>query len=215
MTTTFADIKSDIADDIDDTTSEYTSQIAKAVQGAQRYCERFKFYFNETRSQTFTTVNGQDWYGSADNSYIPDVVWITNLYSEDSNGQRILLVRERPEAIELLSDNSAATGEPYMWTYFNQKIRLYPIPGSTTFTIRMEIANYKLGALSADADTNAWLTEAYDMLKARAKYILYKNTLKDAELAAEALNDFTDQRAMLFAETSNRHATGFIEPTCF
>ena len=213
--TTFADIKADIADDVDDTTDEYGAQIEKAVQGAQRYCDRYTFYFNQTRDETFPTVDSQEWYGATDNANIPTLVRIQALYSEDTQGQRTTLVRVHPGELETLSDNSAARGEPYLWTYFEQKIRLYPIPGAAVYTIRMQLGPYRLATLMDGDDTNAWLTEAYDLIKARAKYILYKNTLKDANLAAEALNDFHDQLAALKAETSSRTGTGCIQPTRF
>lgn len=213
--TTLNDIISDIADDLDDTTGEYTDQIKKAVQAAQRYCERSTFYFNETRDETFQTVDGQEWYDDSDNENIPTLVRIEALYSEDSQEQRTCLKRVRPEEIELLSDNSAASGEPYAWTYFARKIRLYPVPGATAYTIRMQIGPYRLTPLSDGADTNAWLDEAYDLIKARAKYIVAKNTLKDAAIAMEALNDFNDQFAALSAETSSRTATGVIRATSF
>jgi hypothetical protein len=213
--TTLADIKSDIADDIDDTTNEYSDAITKAVQGAQRYCERSTYYFNETRDVTFTTVNAQEWYDESDNANIPTLVRIVAAYSEDAQGQRTTLKRVSPEEIETLSDNSAATGEPYCWTYFNQKIRLYPIPGATAYTIRLQLGPYRLTELSDSADTNAWLDEAYDLIKARAKYILYKNTIKDANLAAEALNDWRDQDTALTGETAMRHGTGRVCPTDF
>lgn len=213
--TTLADLQADIADDIDDTTGEYGAQIVTAIQAAQRFCERKTFYFNETRDETFTTVADQEWYDDSDNANISTLVRIQALYSEDSAGQRTMLIRVSPEEIETLSDNSAASGEPYLWTYFDQKIRLYPIPGSTDYTIRMQLGPYRLGTLSDDSDTNAWLTEAYDLIKARAKYILYKNTLKDPNLAAEALNDYNDQENALVAETTSRNGTGVICPTSF
>lgn len=213
--TTLADLQADIADDVDDTTGEYDSQIIKAIQAAQRYCERYTFYFNETRDLTFSTVDGQEWYDETDNANIPTLVRIHELYSEDTQGQRTTLIRKPPEDLETLSDNSAASGEPYLWTYFDQKIRLYPIPGATVYTIRMQLGPYRLTELSNPPDTNAWLDEAYDMMKARAKYILYKNTLKDPALAAEALNDYNDQFHSLKAETSSRSGTGCIQPTSF
>lgn len=213
--TTLADLRTDIADDIDDTTGEYTAQIDTAIKAAQRYCERYTFYFNETRDQTFSTVDGQQWYGTSDNAHIPTAVRIHELYSEDSNGQSTRLTRVAPTELETLSDNSAASGEPYLWTYFNEQIRLYPIPGATVYTIRMQLGPYRLTALSAGGDTNAWLDEAYDLMKARAKYILYKNTIKDANLAAEALNDYNDQLVSLKGETSSRTGTGCIQATNF
>lgn len=213
--TTLADLQADIADDIDDTTGEYDSQIVTAIQAAQRYCERKTFYFNETRDVTFTTVAGQEWYDESDNANIPTLVRIQAAYSEDAQGQRTPLERVTPEDLETLSDNSAAAGEPYSWTYFAQKIRLYPIPSSTAYTIRLQLGPYRLAALSDPSDTNAWLTEAYDLIKARAKYILWKNTLKEAGPAAEALNDYNDQENALVGETTARNGSGFIEPTCF
>lgn len=213
--TTLADLTSDIADDIDDTTDEYGDQILKAVQGAQRWCERDTYYFNETRDQTFATVADQEWYGEAANAHIPTLVKIQAVYCEDANDQRVTLKRVAPEEIETLADNSAASGEPYCWTYFNRQIRLYPTPDSANYTIRLQLGPYRLTALTEGSDTSAWLDEAYDLLKARAKYILYKNTLKDPGLAAEALNDYETQRIALLAETASRHGTGYICPTSF
>lgn len=213
--TTFSDIKDAIADDIDDTTGEYASQISSAVLAAIRYCERKTYYFNETRDVTFSTVQGQEWYAAAANANIPTLVHIAGAWSEDTSGQRSELRRATPQEMELLSDNSASIGEPYAYTYFGQRIRLYPIPGATSYTIRLQLGPYRLTPLSADSDTNAWLSEAYDMVKARAKYILTKDTLKDAVIAAEALNDFNDQDMALASETTSRNARGYVCATDF
>lgn len=212
---TFASMAAAIADDIDDTTGEYITQISSAIQNAIRYCQRENFYFNETRDITFQTVDGQEWYGATDNSNIPTLVHISAAYSEDSAGQRTTLYREDPEELERLADNGSSRGEPYAFTYFNRQIRLYPIPSAPVFTIRLQVSPYRLAALEVGTDTNAWFTEAYDMVKARAKYILAKDTLKDAEVAAEALNDYADQLAALKAETSRRTSRGIIVATCF
>lgn len=211
----YGDIKAAIADDIDDPMGEYTAQIARAVLASIRYCERKTYYFNETRDVTFSTVNGQEWYGAADNANIPTLVHIAAVWSEDSSGDRDQILYMRPEEMELLSDNSASRGEPYAYTYFGQRIRIYPIPDATVYTIRLQLGPYRLTTLSSDTDTNAWLSEAYDMVKARAKYILAKDTLKDAAIAAEALNDYNDQDAALARETDSRNGSGYICATSF
>lgn len=212
---TYAQIKARIADSLDDTTGEYTTQIAAAVLTAIRYCERDTFYFNETRDITFSTVNAQQWYGTADNANIPTLVQIQAAYKEDAGGQRTQLMWETPEAVELLSDSNAASGEPYCYTYFGKRIRLYPVPGTTVYTIRLQLGPYRLATLSADGDTNAWTEDAQDMIVARAKYILYMDTLKDPALAVASLNDYKDQHAALMAETSKRNGSGRIRATCF
>lgn len=211
---TYAQIKARIADSLDDTADEYTSQIAAAVLTAIRYCERDTYYFNESRDITFSTVNAQQWYTTADNSNIPTLIQIQAAYKE-VGGVSTQLMWETPEAVELLSDSSAATGEPYCYTYFGKRIRLYPVPGATVYTIRLQIGPYRLTALSADGDTNVWTTDAEDMIVARAKYILYMDTLKDPALAVAALNDYQDQHAALMAETSKRNGSGRIRATCF
>lgn len=213
--TTYADLQADIADDIDDTTGEYSNQIKKAITGAIRYCERNTYYFNETRDITFPTINGREWYDAADNTNIPTLIHIAGVWSEDSSGKRSTIRETTPQELELLTDNAASRGEPYAYVYFGQRIRLYPIPNDAAYTIRLQVGPYRLSPLVNDLDENAWLNEAYDMVKARAKYILFKNTIKDAALAAEALNDYNDQEISLKSETTSRNATGCIQATCF
>lgn len=214
---TVADLKAAINSEADLTNGEYSTDINNAISSAIRYCERFSFYFNETRDVTFTTVNGQEWYGAADNANIPTLVRIEAAYCEDANGQRTLMTRRQPEELEEGSIATASNGRPTDWTYFAQQIRLFPIPGADVFTIRLQLSPYRLAPLnpSNDSDTNAWLSEAYDMIKARAKYVLQKDVLKDAALAVEALNDFNDWKSALRAETDKRTGTGFIVPTQF
>ncbi len=212
---TYDQLKARIADQLDDTGSAYATQIASAILEAIRWCERDTYYFNETRDITFSTVDGQQWYGTSDNANIPTLVKIQAAWSEDSQGQRSSLMPVTPEQIEELSDNSAATGEPYCYTYFGKRLRLYPVPGATVYTIRLQLGPYRLTPLSAGSDTNVWTTDAEDMIVARAKYLLYKNTLKDAGLAAEALNDYNDQDSALRRETANRNATGKVKATQF
>lgn len=212
---TLGQLKADIADDIDDTTGEYSGAIHKAVLAAVRYCERKTFYFNETRDITFPTVNGQEWYGVADNANIPTLVRIQYAFREDANNVRLPLDYDTPQSIELLADNSAIRGEPSSYTYFGQRVRLYPIPDTQVFTIRLQVGPYRMTPLAVDADTNAWTTEAYDLIKARAKYLVGKDTLKDPNLATEALNDYNQQEAALEAETSSRNGSGYVQPTCF
>lgn len=212
---TFVDLAAAIADDIDDTTQEYQEQINRSIKAAIRYCEREVYYFNETRDVMFSTVAGRQWYTSDDAAEIGTLIRIQAAYCEDQSGRRTELRRAEPRELEIVSDSGASRGEPYAFAYFRQKIGLYPIPSATPYTIRLQLGPYRLAWSTDDNATNAWLTEAYDLLKARAKYILAKDTLKDAVLAAEALNDYNDQHSQLKAETSARNGRGFIRATCF
>lgn len=212
---TYADLQADIADSIDDTTGEYTAQIKKAILKAIRYCERTGYYFNETRDVTFPTAQGRNIYTSADNAEIASLVRIEAAFIIDASTQVRLLSPADPKVMEYLSDNSAARGQPYWFCYFAQSIRLYPIPDATPYTVRLQLSPYRLTALSADSDTNAWLTEAYDMVMERAKFHLAADTLKDEALAMASLQLYQEQEAIVSAETSKRASTGFIRPTDF
>lgn len=212
---TFYDMMTVIADEIDDTTGEYTPQIQNCIFAAIRFCERDIYYFNETRDVTFATVAGREWYDKTDNTNIPTLVRIVAAYSEDSTGQRTTLRRVMPEEIETVSDSAASRGEPYMFTYFGQRIRLYPVPSDTQYTIRLQLGPYRLAEIQSSTDSNAWFTEAFDLIKARAKYQLYKDYLKDATLAAASLNDYKEEDGALSAETSRRNGRGKIIGTCF
>ena len=212
---TFSNLMLQIADEIDDTVGEYAAQIQNACYQAIRFCERDVYYFNETRDETFVTVSGQEWYTGADNANIPTLIRVQEAYCERQDGRRTRMNRTTPEEIEILADNAASRGEPYAWTYFGRRLRIYPIPDAEPYTIRLQLGPYRLATITDASDSNVWTTEAFDMVKARAKYVLYKDILKDATLAAEALNDYNDQHSALKAETSRRNASGCIRVTCF
>lgn len=215
MAVTITGLIDAIANDIDDTNDEYATEIIAALNAAVRYCERSTYYFNEARDVTFTTVAGQEWYDDDDSADITTLVRIQEAYCELS-GQRHHLTRATPEEIELLADSSASRGEPRLYTYFGRRLRLYPIPDSAAYTIRLQVGPYRLDFDAADETTeSAWVTEAYDMIKARAKYILFKDTLLDPARATEALNDYSDQHRALKGETALRNGTGKIQATAF
>ena len=209
----FSNLVTQIADEIDDTTSEYTAQIQTAVFAAIRFCERSTYYFNETRDVTFQTVMGQAFYGSSDEPNIPTLIRIQRAYIED-NGQNLELIRTTPDYLEVIDDTLGSQNKPVLWTYINQKIRLYPVPNAA-YTIRLQLGPYRLAPITNPSDSNVWTVEAFDMVKARAKYILYKDILKDPNLASEALNDYRDQHNALMGETDDRHRTGVIQATTF
>ncbi len=212
---TFYDMLTVISDEVDDTTGEYLNQIQTCIFKAIRVCEREPYYFNETRDVTFQTASGQEWYDSRDNPNIASLVRIVAAYSEDANGQRIILTRSSPEDLEIVSHGNSATGQPNSFTYFGQRIRLFPVPGEEEFTIRLQLGPYRLAPIQSANDSNVWFTEAFDMVKARAKFEFYRNYIQDAELAAAALNDFREQDDLLKAETSRRNGSGCIKATAF
>ena len=88
---TFGNMMDRIADELDRT--DLTSQIQKAIQTAIDRYERKRFWFNEARSITFNTVDGQEFYTSSDNSAIPNLLQIDVVRLTVSGSDKIELER--------------------------------------------------------------------------------------------------------------------------
>lgn len=223
-----------ISDEIDDTQMEYTLQIRRAIYEAIRYCERENFYFNETREFSFNTVEEQQWYGYDTPSYLdPEtgrhedlsffnrIIRITSAfttYGPYPNGIKRRLSWSRPDELEYFTDNAAARGIPDTYSYFDMKMRLYPIPRGGPFRVRLLVEPIRLAPIVNEDKEHPWFLHAGDMIKARSKYNLYKNILKDIELANVSLNTFKDELQALREETSRRISNSNwsnVEPTEF
>jgi hypothetical protein len=91
------------------------------------------------------------------------------------------LIRQSPAQLDDLA-TTATAAQPTHWSYFGSNIRLYPIPSAVVVIAAAYTA--KFAALSADADTNAWTSDGFDLIRAEAKLILALEVLHDAEMAA-------------------------------
>lgn len=209
----FFDMMVVIADEIDDTHGEYMPQIQNCIFAAIRFCQREIYYFNESNDVTFATLAGREWYDGRDNAHIATLIRIRSAWCE-SGRQRFPLNRCTAMDYELLPGRPDASGMPAHYCYFGQRLRLQPIP-DRSYLIRLQVGPFRLADIQTSTDSNAWFTEAFDMVKARAKYQLYKDFLKDAALAAAALADFNEEQQALAAETSRRNGHGRIRPMEF
>jgi len=212
---TMADMINRIADELDDTNNEYLSQIQNAIFAAIRFCEREPLYFNESRDIVFATVTGRDSYDRRDNPHIGTQAGLIQVYCEDGSGQRHLLRRESPQQLELWSAPGTGRGRPRYYNYFAQHLRLWPVPDSDSYRIRMQLAAVRMQDIHAANEAHPWFYEAFDLIKARARYELYKDILRDMPMALTAFNDFTEQLSVLRAETSRRQGSGHIKATGF
>jgi hypothetical protein len=206
---TLATMKSRIADELART--DLTSQIADAINDAIAEHERERFWFNESRDKTLSTVAAQRIYTTADATWIPDIIEIDDLFVTVS-GVNYRLRKEDPSDLELLSD-SPTSGRPYAWAYLNKSIQLYPKPDQV-YTVRA-VAHVRLAALASDSDTNAWTTEAERLIRATAKLFIATDVTYDQLVAQAADSAIQRQLAVLRAETSRRKTVGRVSPTQF
>ncbi|WP_150214929.1 hypothetical protein [Candidatus Tokpelaia sp.] len=212
-TLTYRDMVDQISDELDDTNDTYLPQIQNAVLAAIRFCAREPFYFNRNREAVLATKPGYSCYDARDNATLAAFGSIHAVYCE-ADGQIFALKREPAEDLELLAGSNVMMGLPCLYGFFGQKLCLYPVPDKI-YTIRLLLNPAALPAIKSAAEASPWFTEAFDLIKARAKYDIYKDILKDAPLAAAAFNDFREQWAALQAETSRRAGAGRLRATQF
>lgn len=208
----YLDMQTRIADELD--RSDLTAQIKKAIVTAVEFYQRKPFYFTET-SFTFSTVVGQEYYGAAANAAIPTSPSI-DLLNINVNAGRVDLDKQSFEYIDSISFLTTATGQPDMWAYRAEQIRLYPIPNQVYVITAFSIP--RLTALSADTDSNVWTNDAEALIRARAKQDLVANVIRGVDMAEELAmlrDQEIQERSALYSEGASRSATGVITPTSF
>src|SRR5690242_5976513 len=124
MTGTYLDMQTRIGDEVQDSTG-IPSNIKNAIQDAIKLYRGTRFYWNQ-KTITFSTVANQEYYSTSDNSDIPNLVEIDAAVISN-NGVKSELVPVAFEEIDV-SQSGQAISIPRNYAYFNQQIRLYPIP---------------------------------------------------------------------------------------
>lgn len=198
--TTYVTMRNRIIDEMVNE-SVTTAQVNAAINSAIAHYQRVRFYFNESRAETFSTVASQEFYGSAANTNIPNLSKIDTLLIT-VNGTRYPLTVKPWELLEAKSSTTTATGQPDEYSYYAQQIRLYPIPDAV-YTVRIS-GLVRFAALSADGDSNAWLTDGEALIRARAKWDLAVNVCYAPEIENSAGEMESGALRVLNAETVRR-----------
>ena len=211
MADTFADLKTRIADELART--DLTSQIELAVLNAVAHHQRERFWFNEVYGATFSTVASQAWYAAAALADIPYIVEIDSLTITVS-ATVYQLTRRTYDEIEAM-DVGGTYGDPTDYCYFNQQIRLFPVPN----LVRTCSLSYhkRLTALSGSSDSNAWTikADAEELIRQRAKADLFANVIRNFEAADRAERAEAIALMRLREETTRRVSSGRVTATQF
>lgn len=175
------------------------AQVNSAIQTAIKHYERKPFYFNQ-KTGTVTTVAAQEYYSSSDASDIPNIVHIFAA-TVTADGLKTKLIPVDFGAMDSCQDGSV-TGAPEQIAVFKQQLRLYPIPDAA-YTITLAYI-YRFTALSADGDSNAWMTDGEELIRQRAKRTLALDYLQADDLAGRAASLESEALAELMAEGRRR-----------
>jgi hypothetical protein len=94
------------------------------------------------------------------------------------------------------------TGLPTKWAENDGAVQLWPIPDAV-YTLDV----FGIADLGVPASTNEWTTEAYDLIDATARKILYRDYFRDVEGNALAVAAEEEHLAKLRRETRKRGHT--------
>lgn len=223
------------------------SPIQQAIQNAIAKWEREHFYFNEVIAiNAFSTVSGQEFYGVSSSPFLGAQFWDSGAgvwdgtTSSTSSGAQsggsfasphfdkiwILVSNNRytltPRTEQYLSDisvNPNNSGQPVDYSIYAETLRLYPIPDGVYPLTFEGVQRFSL--LINSTDTNVWLQDAANLIKAEAKCDILENILKQTDLAdrqrlliygTDNVKGYLDE---IRYETDTRQASNKVRPVYF
>lgn len=197
---TLAELKARIAGDID--REDMDSTIALHIERAIEHFASRRFWFNEGTATAQTTAGSAS--VSLDTSTAPR---IEDKVSVTVGGSRYDLIKRPFNDIDAWLGSSSCSGQPTDYAVQGEQYWLYPVPGDTYTLTTAGIFNV-LPALDDDAASNAWTTEAQDLIAARARYTINRDILRDFEAAKADQVAEAEALKALRRETALRVGTG-------
>lgn len=170
----FSDMQTAIAGEL--ARSDLTTEIQREVNNAINFYGNKAFWFNEASMANITTVQGQRYYTLPTNfASVLDVLSTLGNYT----------YRLEPRTEQYLDQvdwgNDFWSGYPTDFSFWNGQIRLFPPPqGGIPVTVKGTVI-LSPQPLVNDADTNAWLTSAEELIRTRAVRQLYGRYIRDPE----------------------------------
>lgn len=211
--TTYGVMKSTIADEI--VRDDLSTQIGRAVINAIKQWEVTRFHFNEKRYRILT-VAGQEYYDLITPTLLTSsggavgtgetLIELDSITCTISAGQKPYPLTERTQ--QWMDDNQSSSyqGQPDSYGFFGDQLRIYPIPNGV-FTLNLSTLA-RLATLSADADTNAWMTDGEVLIREHAKMILYRDVLRDPDGETNASKAVVEAEWALKRRMAAKVATG-------
>lgn len=201
-------MKDTIADEL--ARPDLASQIADKIADAIESYQQARYFFSETRDLTFSTVAGQEFYGAAANAAIPSLQAFD--YIILYIGSIPWPVRRRTDIeLEVLNQNGLMRGQPWNWAYYNQQIRLGPVP-DTAYTIRIAAQQRVTPPASDDETNNPWMIgTAGILIRCRAKYELFMHVIRNLEQAQAMVAAVSDAESSLKGQTNRLTGTGMMQ----
>jgi hypothetical protein len=207
MADTYGDLVNDI---VNESRRSMSDVIANLVIDSIAHYQSERFFFTEF-TQSFSISSSQDTYTSADASFIPRIMEFDSLVLTVSSSDKPTLDPVQWSYLETLN-YPTSTSQPTAYAYWGQQIRLYPIPDGG-YEVRFS-GVLQDTSLSLSTDVNNWTQKGkgYELIKQRAKSLLYSEWLRDDPNAGRAAGREKQAYDNLKMRTARSHATGNITP---
>jgi hypothetical protein len=206
--------------------------VKRALSEAIKRYANHNFWFNQG-TYDFSTADGTYAYGTettagAADGYPSDMLKPIKLTLQVSSAWYDI----NTVSIDYFRDkfiDSSYKGFPEKWCWFNKEILLFPTPNGV-YTVKIDYckdigipaASYAsstwtftdsvTGAAMADATTSGWFTEGFDLITARAVYIIASQTLGNQELAIMAKQLEAEQLEELHIDSEASHTSPYPRP---
>lgn len=195
----FRTIRNRILDELD--RDDLSAQAELAIKSAVEFYSPRRFWFNEARA-TASTVADQEYYPLPDDFVAEDVLTIS------VNDTVYPLRRVSNEQIDdWTMSTSVNTGRPQEYALQGTELRLYPVPDDS-YTLTMSYQK-RLTELAAEGDSNAWTTDAEELIRRRAEGDLCLSVLQDNERATGFYLLASDVLAALLTRSMRHVGTGY------
>lgn len=191
---TYIDCINRVQDDFLNRTT-FNAQVRRAINTTIRQRQRERFWFNETQTALTTTISSEFLDHPVD-------MLILDRLEIIRDGDQIPLLNKPLDLVRAINANSA-TGYPSVYAEYANKWYLANIPDSAYPVNCFYIM--KMDPLSADTDTNKWLSAAEDVVVYGAAKLVWSTTVRNvsaasvcAQLETDALYELRrmrDQRA--------------------
>lgn len=190
---TLATLKARIASELNRT--DLTATIADQIPRAIEFYASRRFWFNEATGSATTTA-GQSTVAAPDGLRLLDALFIT------IGGQKLELDEESPAVIEDWLGSNAGEGQPTDFAKVGSSFKLYRTPNDA-YTLTA-VGVFDLAGFETDADSNAWTTEAEDLIAYHVVDRIARTKARNITLANEARGLRDEALSQLRAETTRR-----------
>jgi hypothetical protein len=195
--TTFATMQARIADET--LRDDLASQIRQSINSAIQTWEGQRFAFNETR-WTINTVAGTEYYTMASPTLL------TSAGAAVATGELVLELDDIVAVVDSMPyrlcprtqqyvnewQDDSFQSQPDSYTIYGDQLRIFPTPDDA-YELRLNgLARLGPNPLSSDNDTNGWMTDGEALIRHQAKFLLYRDVIRDKDgmaLASEGIKE--------------------------